>query len=379
MTDPFLEVSPDRYFPDSYRYPPLVEAGGWLWYIILADTFFLLWRAVQRVVHAYRIYGWLHAVLSIPRVVWANCLNFAAAFRAFVVFAQYALRGRRLTWEKTKHVFPTQAELETFHSRLGELLLEKRYITLDQLEEALSRQQEAHRPLGSILVEMGLVGEDELVQVLGLQLRLSPRDIDPYQTPLELLEILPRATALQYSVYPLELRSDGTLVLATDSIITADELEHLKETVERKVELCLSTKSDIGFSIRRGYERLTKASEEQQPEPLGRRLLAQNLVTSEQLDHALKMQRRSYQRLGDVLVREGILKTVQLDEALAGFTARGRGLLGEFLVQEDYISLQQLERALNAQATSFRRLGEVLVAEKYVSRQTIEQVLESMA
>jgi adsorption protein B len=369
----------NRYLPDSYRYPPLVEGGTWLWYLILADTFFLLWRLFQRVVNVYRIYGWQHSVLAAPRVIWANCLNFAAAFRALAVFPRYAWSGRRLKWEKTKHSFPTQVELAAFHSRLGELLVEKRHVTSRQLEEALSRQRGAHRPLGSILVEMGLVGEDELVQVLGLQLRLSPREIDPYQTPLELLEILPRATAVKYSVYPLELRADGALVVATDSIVTVQQLEQLKEAVERKVELSLCTRSDVGFAIRRGYDRLSEADEKRDGDFLGRRLLERDLITPAQLKDALKVQRRSYQRLGDILVREGILTPAQLDEALARFTAHGRGLLGEFLVQEDYISLQELRRALDAQATAFRRLGEVLVAQKYVSRHTINQVLESPA
>lgn len=27
------------FVPEAYHYPPLVEQGTWLWYLILADTF----------------------------------------------------------------------------------------------------------------------------------------------------------------------------------------------------------------------------------------------------------------------------------------------------------------------------------------------------
>ena len=45
-------------------------------------------------------------------------------------------------------------------------LLERRIITLAQLDEALARQTRDRRLLGSILVDMGAVGETQLQEVL---------------------------------------------------------------------------------------------------------------------------------------------------------------------------------------------------------------------
>ena len=67
------------------------------------------------------------------------------------------------------------------------------------------RQQQDPRPLGAILLDMGLVKEEELLQVLGVQLYLSTQEIDPYEVPLELLSLLPREVAIQYGAL-----SDGT-------------------------------------------------------------------------------------------------------------------------------------------------------------------------
>ena len=46
------------------------------------------------------------AMLSIPRLVVGNVINFAAAVRAMGQALSYGLRGRRIPWEKTDHVYP---------------------------------------------------------------------------------------------------------------------------------------------------------------------------------------------------------------------------------------------------------------------------------
>jgi adsorption protein B len=362
----------DRYFADAYRYPPLVEAGTWLWYLILVDTFFLLWRLSQRVANVLRVYGWQHAALALPRVVWANSINFVAALRASYLFARYLVSGK-LVWEKTKHSFPTEAELAAFHSKLGELLLARRHINVHQLDEALRRQQRDPRPLGAILVEMGVVGEDELIQALGVQLRLSTSEIDPYQTPLEVLEILPRSVAARYSVYPLDIKGDGTLVVAAHQVPTYEQLEAIRKEVGRKIELCLSARSDVAFAIRRGYERLEEDAIAQVM--LGRVLLDHGLITPDQLEDALKVQRRAYRRLGDILIDGKMMAPEDLDAALDLYNSTGSGFLGEFLVQENYITLGELQKALQVQKSELPRLGEVLISQLHITQEVLEEVM----
>jgi len=46
---------------------------------------------------------------------------------------------------------------------LGEVLVEERLISREQLSEAIKRQRETGRPIGKILLEMGALSEDALV------------------------------------------------------------------------------------------------------------------------------------------------------------------------------------------------------------------------
>ena len=79
------------YYPDAYHYPALVEPDSWLFYLILATTFFMLVRLVERFFCVCQFYGWFQAFLSIPRFVWGNIINFAATTRALYLFAKYLM------------------------------------------------------------------------------------------------------------------------------------------------------------------------------------------------------------------------------------------------------------------------------------------------
>ncbi|MEE9252715.1 MAG: hypothetical protein V3U74_05110, partial [Thermodesulfobacteriota bacterium] len=136
---------------------------------------------------------------------------------------------------------------------------------------------------------MGVVKEDDLIQVLGTQMQLSTREIDPYETPLNLLYFLPRNLAVEYSVYPVDIGEGNTLVVAANNPLGSEQLKALRDELEVPIEVCLSTRGDVSFAIRRGYERLDSPFEvERRDSHLGQILLEINIISSEQLSSALK-------------------------------------------------------------------------------------------
>src|SRR3989304_1656284 len=56
--------------------------------------------------------------------------------------------------------------------RLGELLVEKGLITEEQCQHALDIQKKTGRRLGQAIIELGFVKEEELLQVLSKQMAL---------------------------------------------------------------------------------------------------------------------------------------------------------------------------------------------------------------
>ncbi|MCX6599514.1 MAG: glycosyl transferase family protein [Acidobacteria bacterium] len=359
-------------FPDEYQYPSIVERGSWLWYVVLADTFFLLWRLVLRAHCVYVVYGWGPALWSVPRLIWGNLIGFFATNRAIWLFSRSRLFGKALGWEKTQHSFPTEQKISSFRRRLGDLLLEQRLIAPEELEAALAEQRaqptQARQALGEILLNRGLVGERELFNAIGVQLLISPQDIDPYATPLEALRLLPREMALQYSVFPVAFVNGTRMLVATDQILTREVIEKLEAAVERHVELCLTTRTGLEFAIVHGYERL------ESPDQLllGERLVAAGLLTPEQRDEALAEQRRAYVRLADVLTEMKLVTPGQLQEARR--EAKPGEMLSDTLVRLGRIGPQQLREALRSQTSRTRPLGEIAVSHGWITADQIRRV-----
>ena len=301
--------------PEAYHYPPLVERGTWLWDIILADTFLMGFRLMERAYCVGRFYNWREALLSVPRFVWGNVINFTATMRALYQFSRFLLTGKLIAWDKTDHIYPSEEDLIAYRRKLGDLLLERKFITVKQLDEALARQKITKRPLGSILLDMGVIKEEQLISILGQQLRLVSQEINPFLIPKEILQLLPEKLAVKYSVFPLELTPDGRLVLAAHNLLTREEIGELEMALGRQVEIRLATRSDLAFAHFCGYNELDVSIAHRFDPRLVKLMLTKGLINSEQLQQALKAQRQRYLRLGDILLAEGMITPEKLKEA----------------------------------------------------------------
>ena len=61
--------------------------------------------------------------------------------------------------------------------RLGDLLVEKGLITEDQLKFALGEQKKLGRKLGGTLIELGMIDEESILTLLSSQLKIPLIDI----------------------------------------------------------------------------------------------------------------------------------------------------------------------------------------------------------
>jgi hypothetical protein len=71
-------------------------------------------------------------------------------------------------------------QILTNHHKIGEILLQHKKITIDQLSMVLDRQKIENQPLGEILISMNIIGKNELIEVLELQSRIDKIVDDSY-------------------------------------------------------------------------------------------------------------------------------------------------------------------------------------------------------
>jgi len=111
--------------------------------------------------------------------------------------------------------------------RLGDLLVEKGLISDEQLQHALGEQKKLGRKLGGTLVELGMIDENSLLNLLASQLNIPLIDINNYNYSNEAAKLLPESIARRYRALVLEDRDKDYLVAMADptDIYALDEIQ----------------------------------------------------------------------------------------------------------------------------------------------------------
>jgi type IV pilus assembly protein PilB len=141
--------------------------------------------------------------------------------------------------------------------RIGELLVEAKLITREQLETGLAEQQKTGRKLGHTLIELGIVSETQLTQALSQQLSVPWVSLYHIDFSRELLNLVPQELAEKYCLVPVfvrRVRKQGeTLYVAMDDPTHEAALAAVMESSSLPVRPMISSPSDIRSAIRVYY------------------------------------------------------------------------------------------------------------------------------
>lgn len=138
--------------------------------------------------------------------------------------------------------------------RLGDILLEKGVITEEQLKNALDKQKKTGDYLGEVLIHLGYAATPQVYHVLSRQRGIPYIDITNLDIDAEVLHMIPREYAEQFTVLPLFVEgasiriavADHLDVMAFDGISTMTGLHP---------EPMLCSRSEIRKAIRENYAR----------------------------------------------------------------------------------------------------------------------------
>jgi type IV pilus assembly protein PilB len=140
---------------------------------------------------------------------------------------------------------------------IGELLVEAKALTRDQLEEALRQPREPGTKLGHVLVERGLVTESQLTQSLSLQLAIPWVSLYHIDFSRQLLSRVPREIAEEHCLVPIYVRtvkgSGDTLYVATEDPTNQEALSAASKAAGLPVRPMIASPSDIRSAIRVYY------------------------------------------------------------------------------------------------------------------------------
>ena len=136
--------------------------------------------------------------------------------------------------------------------QIGELLVERKVITPEQLTQALKIQQEKGGLLGQILVTMGYASEEAVAQALTAQYGFPYLPLKNYSIEEELIRLIPENVARQYCLVPVD-RIGDTLTVAMADPLNGRAVEDIEMLSHCSVQVFVATISDVADAIQRHY------------------------------------------------------------------------------------------------------------------------------
>lgn len=295
------------------RFPSIFATEGWLLAVLAANALFFVLRLTQRFYFVTRVYGWEQGLMSIPRVVMGNFVNFAATIRAWRIFISHLFLGTRIVWDKTMHDFPEASAFDQRHQRLGELLLTWQAVTPEHLDAALVEQDKRQQPLGRILVSQGVLDEETLAEAIAFQSGLPRTHVTEHMVR-EFQDLLPLDVMVRWRILPVGRDEVGSLVVAVTSPLGPRAQDELRAAVGEVPEQRIARESEINDGLRmlRGT---TTGVEGTRPAPLlGDLLLERGLMRREAFETAMDQYRPEEDgRIGEYLVRCGVVQPEALE------------------------------------------------------------------
>ncbi|WP_343315350.1 glycosyl transferase family protein [Brucella sp. BE17] len=303
----------------SIQYPPLLALQGWVGVVLGLNAIALILRLVQRVYFTGRMFGWEHGLLSVPRMMVGNMVNFMAMSRAWKQYIVHRITGRPLVWDKTMHDFPTSEGLVGTGERLGDLLMSWQAIDENQLNSALDKQKNKNTPLGRILVQEGWLAEEVLAEAVAFQAGLEMTSVSEAEI-LAGKAFLPADLSIRLRTLALAPDEAGKVGLVVSVPLSPEGVSQVTAVLGYKPQQFIVRDRDINAGLR---------------------ILRGN--GSDKIDAGVPL-------LGAMLVDEGILTQSALEAAMHDYSPSRDGLVGAYLVARNVISQNALDQALTVQS-----------------------------
>src|SRR5687767_167730 len=130
--------------------------------------------------------------------------------------------------------------------RLGNLLVERGFLTLEQLQSALSHQGQAGKSklLGEIVVDLEFCTEDQVVECLAAGYGVPYAKLDARLSDPKIIDVLPREYIEKNLVFPLFCVRD-VLTVAVSEPSNLFLLDELRSVSGKQIQIVAAASKDI--------------------------------------------------------------------------------------------------------------------------------------
>jgi MSHA biogenesis protein MshE len=138
--------------------------------------------------------------------------------------------------------------------RLGEILVQQKLLSDEQLQFSLGEQKRTGRKLGRVFIENGFVTEEQISGALAKQLNIPYINLKFYNINPEIVRLLPETQARRFRAIALEDRS-GALMIGMADPTDLFAYDEISRSVKRNIDLAVVNEGELLQAIDRIYRR----------------------------------------------------------------------------------------------------------------------------
>ncbi len=136
--------------------------------------------------------------------------------------------------------------------KLGDMLLQSKLISEQQLGSALEYQKAIGGKLGVILVKLNFIKEDRLAGFLSKQQKIPVVRLKDHKLDPELMKLIPKEFAEKHELLPLSKEAD-TLTIVTPDPMDYPSIDELAFTTGLKIQTVLATRTEVTKALQSFY------------------------------------------------------------------------------------------------------------------------------
>ena len=136
--------------------------------------------------------------------------------------------------------------------RLGDLLVKEKVISQQQLEQALKTQRESNCRLGSALVKLGFLSEEDVTNFLSRQYGVPAINLSYFEIDASVVKLIPYETAKRYQILPLS-RVGASLTIAMVDPTNVFAMDDIKFMTGFNIEPVVASETAIMDGIEKAY------------------------------------------------------------------------------------------------------------------------------
>src|SRR5579871_6800830 len=136
--------------------------------------------------------------------------------------------------------------------RLGDLLVKEKIITPEQLEQANKTQKEQNCRLGSALVKLGFLTDEDVTNFLSRQYGVPAINLSYFEIDPSVVKLIPHETAKRYQILPLS-RVGASLTIAMVDPTNVFAMDDIKFMTGFNIEPVVASETAINEGIEKAY------------------------------------------------------------------------------------------------------------------------------